>query len=70
MMKWCKSFSRKYARDDKKHGVRGSNRGWYRERNFTGFPGKSLKNALKLGLDIKTISKITGLSMEEIEKLK
>ena len=31
---------------------------------------ENAKNALKLGLDIKTISKITGLSMEEIEKLK
>ena len=31
---------------------------------------ENAKNALELGLDIKTISKITGLSMEEIEKLK
>ena len=31
---------------------------------------ENAKNALKLGLDIKTISKITGLSVEEIEKLK
>ena len=31
---------------------------------------QNAKNALKLGLDIKTISKITGLSLEEIEKLK
>ena len=31
---------------------------------------ENAKNALKLGLDTKTISKITGLSMEEIEKLK
>ena len=31
---------------------------------------ENAKNALKLGLDIKTMSKITGLSMEEIEKLK
>lgn len=31
---------------------------------------ENAKNALALGLDIKTISKITGLSMEEIEKLK
>lgn len=30
----------------------------------------SQEKALELGLDIKTISKITGLSMEEIEKLK
>lgn len=28
------------------------------------------KNALKLGLDNETISKITGLSVKEIEKLK
>ena len=31
---------------------------------------KNAKNALALGLDFETISKITGLSMEEIEKLK
>ena len=31
---------------------------------------ENAKNALALGLDIKTISKITGLSIEEIEKLK
>ena len=31
---------------------------------------ENAKNSLKLGLDIKSISKITGLSMEEIEKLK
>ena len=28
------------------------------------------KNALKLGLDNETISKITGLSVKKIEKLK
>ena len=31
---------------------------------------QNAKNALKLGLDSETISKITGLSIEEIEKLK
>ena len=31
---------------------------------------ENAKNALALGLDFETISKITGLSMEEIEKLK
>ena len=31
---------------------------------------QNAKNALALGLDFETISKITGLSMEEIEKLK
>ena len=31
---------------------------------------KNAKNALALGLDFETISKITGLSTKEIEKLK
>ena len=31
---------------------------------------ENAKNALKLGLDSETISKITGLSIEKIENLK
>ena len=31
---------------------------------------QNAKNALALGLDFETISKITGLSTKEIEKLK
>ena len=40
------------------------------ERGFQENAIQNAKNALALGLDFETISKITGLSTKEIEKLK